>query len=220
MLLTFGLVFVIEELAKLFYGPFAVDYAIPASLAQPALIIGDIAFPWYKALIALISVATFAGLYVVLRHTCIGLVIRAAVLRPQMVQALGHDVPRVFLMVFALGTGLAGLAGAVAGSFYPTSPGMAQELGSIVFVVVVVGGLGSVPGALVASLLIGLVTTFAVGVDTSFGDLISRMGAGNWANAIGGPFAIRPSNISGALPFAVMLLVLLFRPSGLFGERA
>lgn len=220
LLLTFGLVFVVEELAKLVFGPFAVDYRMPLALARPALTIGDIAFPLYKAFIAAIAVAMFAILVALLRFTRTGLVVRAAVLRPEMTQALGHDVPRVFMLVFALGAGLAGLAGAVAGAFWPTSPNMAHELGVIVFVVVVVGGLGSIQGALAASLLIGLVTTFAVGLDVTPADVIAAVGAGEWARELGGPFALRLSAASGALPFLLMLTVLLLRPAGLFGERA
>nr|WP_256476273.1 branched-chain amino acid ABC transporter permease [Siccirubricoccus soli] len=217
LLLTFGLVFVIEELAKLLFGPFAVDNPMPAELARPALQVGDIAFPAFKAFIGVVAAAMFAGLFALLRLTRAGLVVRAAVHRPDMVSALGHDVSRVFMLVFALGAGLAGLAGAVAGVFYPVSPNMAHELGVIVFVVVVVGGLGSLPGALVASLLIGLSTTFAVGIDATLGDGLRTLGL---AWTMGGIFDVRLSSMSGAIPFFLMLLILLLRPSGLLGERA
>ena len=88
-----------------------------------------------------------------------------------MVAMLGHNVPRVFMIVFGIGTALAGLAGVIAGPVLGTFPGMAAFLGSIVFVVVVVGGLGSLGGALVASLIIGIIQTFAVALNLSVGTL-------------------------------------------------
>ena len=91
--------------------------------------------------------------------------IRAALTRPDMAEALGHNVPRVFMLVFGGGAALAGLAGVIGGNAFVTDPGMAESLGTIVFVVVVVGGLGSLMGAFVASLFIGIVQTFAVAVD-------------------------------------------------------
>ncbi len=97
---------------------------------------------------------------------------------------------------------------------------MANDLGSIVFVVVVVGGLGSLEGALVASLLIGLLTTFTVGLDWTLADIFGLVGLGTWASGLGGLFTLTLSSLSGSLPFLIMLLVLLIRPSGLFGDRA
>src|SRR5438445_13622491 len=102
-----------------------------------------------------------------------------------MVEALGHNLPVVFMSVFAAGTALAGLAGAVAGAFFPTGPNMAVDLGTLVFVVVVVGGLGSVAGALVASLMIGVFVSFAVGLDVSMASLLAYAGLGTWSNGAG-----------------------------------
>ena len=99
-----------------------------------------------------------------------------------MVEALGHNLPVVFMGVFAVGAGLAGLAGAVAGAFFPTGPNMGVDFGTLVFVVVVVGGLGSLEGALLASLLIGLFMSFSVGFDGSLADLLGSAGLGD-----GGP---------------------------------
>src|SRR5207248_4296037 len=95
----------------------------------------------------------------------------AALTHPQMVGALGHDVPRIFVLVFAVGSALAGLAGVIGGFALLTEPNMAANLGPIVFVVVVVGGLGSIPGAFIASMLIGIVQTFAVALDYSLLDV-------------------------------------------------
>jgi branched-chain amino acid transport system permease protein len=135
-----------------------------------------------------------------------------------MVEGLGHNVPLVFLAVFALGAGMAGLAGTVAGAFYPTSPNMAQELGMIIFVVIVVGGLGSIEGALAASLLIGIFSSFAVGLDWTLADAGRPFGLDQWLAGIGGPLTVRLSTMASAVPFALMLIVLLVRPAGLMGE--
>ena len=123
-----------------------------------------------------ISVAMFAFLYVALKKTRIGLVIQAALTHPQMVSALGHDVPGVFVLVFAIGSALAGLAGVIGGFMLLTQPTLAHAIGPIVFVVVVVGGLGSLSGALIASMLIGILQTFAVAVDYSLLDLLRALG--------------------------------------------
>ena len=111
-----------------------------------------------------------------LTRTRIGLIIQAALTHPDMVATLGHNVPRVFMLVFGVGSALAGLAGVIGGFALVTSPGMARTLGPIVFVVIVVGGLGSLTGAFVASLLIGIVQTFAVAIDFSLADLLARFG--------------------------------------------
>ncbi|HEY0183497.1 MAG TPA: branched-chain amino acid ABC transporter permease [Rhodopila sp.] len=220
LLLTFGVAFVINELVKLVYGPFAVDYRMPPALDVTAFRFYGLDYSAYRLFIGGVAIVMFVAILLLLRLTRVGLIVRAALSQPQMVEALGHDVPKVLMGVFAAGAGLAGLAGAVAGAFYPTGPTMANYLGSIVFVVVVVGGLGSLEGALVASLLIGLLTTFTVGLDWTLADLFGAFGLGPWASGLGGLFTLTLSSLSGSLPFLIMLLVLLIRPSGLFGERA
>jgi branched-chain amino acid transport system permease protein len=150
----------------------------------------------------------------------VGIIVRSAIYRPRMAEALGHNVPLVFMSVFGVGAALAGLAGAVAGAFYTTNPNMALELGVMVFVVVVVGGLGSLEGAMVASLLIGIVTSFAIGIDKSLADLLALVGAGSWAESVGGLLTLKISSLAATIPFALMLLILLVRPSGLMGEKS
>ncbi len=167
LLLTFGLSFIIAETIKLFFGNYPVDYRIPPSLDFAAFTIGRQQYPAYRVLMAAVAIAMFAALYVLLTFTRIGIVVRAAIHKPRMAQALGHNVQLVFMGVFGVGAALAGLAGALAGAFYTTNPNMALEVGVLVFVVVVVGGLGSLGGAMLASLLIGVVTSLAVGVDRS-----------------------------------------------------
>jgi branched-chain amino acid transport system permease protein len=219
LLLTFGLAFIFEELIKLFYGDFPVNYAMPDNLRFSAFTIYGTDYPFYRLFIGLVAIAMFVALYLLLTRTRAGLVVRAAERLPTMAESLGHNVPFVFMGVFGTGAAFAGLAGAVAGAFFPTNPNMALELGVIVFVVVVVGGLGSLEGSLVASLLIGLFSSFAVGLDWSLAGLLSWFGLGEWARSVGGLFTLTLSSVSGTVPFIVMLIVLLVRPAGLMGER-
>ncbi|ANY17533.1 branched-chain amino acid ABC transporter permease [Bordetella pseudohinzii] len=220
LLLTFGLSFIIAESVKLFYGNYPVDYRIPPSLDFSAFSIGATQYPFYRLLMGGVAIAMFAAIYLVLTRTRVGIVVRSAIYKPQMAEALGHNVPRVFMGVFGAGAALAGLAGAVAGAFYTTNPNMALELGVMVFVVVVVGGLGSLAGAMLASLLIGVITSLAVTVDSSLADALALVGAGEWARSLGGLMTLKLSSLAATLPFALMLLILLLRPGGLLGEKS
>lgn len=219
LLLTFGLSFIIAELVKLFFGNFPVDYRIPASVDFPLFRLGVTHYPAYRILMGSVAVAMFILLYLLLTRTRVGIVVRSAIYKPRMAEALGHNVPLVFMGVFGVGAALAGLAGAVAGAFYTTNPNMALELGVMVFVVVVVGGLGSMGGAMLASLLIGVITSLSVGVDYSLADVLAWFGAREWAEQVGGLLTLKLSSVSATIPFALMLLVLMVRPSGLMGEK-
>lgn len=219
LLLTFGLSFIIAELIKLFFGNFPVDYRVPTALNFAAFRIGGTDYPVYRLIMGAAALIMFAAIYALLTTTRAGIVVRSAIYRPRMAEALGHNVPLVFMGVFGVGAALAGLAGALAGAFYTTNPNMALELGVLAFVVVVIGGLGSLEGAMAASLLIGVVTSLAVGIDASLATLLSYVGLGDWARAVGGPLTLQVSSLAATLPFALMLLVLLVRPSGLFGEK-
>ena len=219
LLLTFGLSFIIAESIKLFFGNYPVDYRIPKVLDVAAFAIGSQQYPLYRLLMGGVALAMFAAIWLLLTRTRVGIVVRAAIHKPQMVEALGHNVQLVFMGVFGVGAALAGLAGAIAGAFYTTSPNMALEIGVMVFVVVVVGGLGSLGGAMLASLLIGVMTSLAVGVDRSLADLAALVGARAWAEGVGGLLTLKVSSLAATLPFALMLLVLLLRPGGLLGEK-
>jgi branched-chain amino acid transport system permease protein len=221
LLLTFGLSFIIAELVKLFFGNFPVNYRVPGSLDFAAFTIGLSAYPVYRVLMGAIAVAMFVMIYLLLTYTRVGIIVRSAIYKPRMAEALGHNVPMVFMGVFGVGAALAGLAGAVAGAFYTTNPNMALELGVMVFVVVVVGGLGSLGGAMMASLIIGVITSLAVSVDASIADLFASLGvdAGTWAKDAGGLFTLKLSSLAATIPFALMLLILVVRPNGLLGEK-
>ena len=137
-----------------------------------------------------------------------------------MVGALGHNVPRVFTIVFAGGSLLAGLAGVIAGNYFTTESGMADAMGPIVFVVVIFGGLGSLAGCFIASILMGMVQTFAVVIDWSFADLLAPLGITLAANDLLGEILTIPvSRIGPLLPYVLLIAILLFRPRGLLGTR-
>ena len=155
-----------------------------------------------------------------LTRTRIGLVIQSALTHPEMVEALGHNVPRVFMLVFGAGAALAGLAGVIGGSTFVTEPGMAATLGPIIFVVVVVGGMGSLAGAFLASILIGVIQTFAVAVDFSLLGLVERLGITPGAALSGNTLMkLTVSQVAPILPFLFLVLILIFRPKGLLGTR-
>ncbi|MFL5277142.1 MAG: branched-chain amino acid ABC transporter permease [Myxococcales bacterium] len=217
LLFTFGLSFLAVEVVQLIWGKAAVDYRVPAALQGTLFTLYSMSYPIYKAFMIAISVFMLAGLYVFLTYTRVGLIVQAALSRPDMVQALGHDVPRIFTLVFAGGTALAGLAGVIGGNALVTEPGMAEAVGPIVFVVVVVGGLGSLAGAFVASLLIGILQTFMVGVDYSFVDFARSIGL----ELHSAPLLARLSftQFAPVMPYLLMVAILIFRPRGLMGAR-
>ncbi|WP_113910545.1 branched-chain amino acid ABC transporter permease [Roseovarius dicentrarchi] len=219
LLVTFGLAVVIAEVIKMVYGNFPVEYRVPPELSFAAFTLSGLDYPFYRIFMGAVAVAMFIAIYLLLTRTRVGIVVRSAIYRPQTVEALGHNVPLVFMSVFGIGAAMAGLAGAVAGAFYTTNPNMALELGVIVFVVVVVGGLGSMGGAMAASLLIGITNSLAVGSDFRMADLLSVFGLGDWAEGVGGLLTINLSSLAATLPFFIMLLVLVLRPSGLMGEK-
>ena len=163
----------------------------------------------------LTAVAMFAALLVGLTRTRVGIIIQAALTHPDMVAMLGHDVPKIFMLVFGAGAGLAGLAGVIAGPALVTQPSMAASLGPILFVVIVVGGLGSLGGAFVASLLIGLVQTFAVAMNYSL--------AGIFGSAappfLGDLWQVTVAELAPIIPYVLLVLMLIVRPTGLMGTR-
>ena len=220
ILFTFGLVYVIEEVVTMIWGRNAVANNVPAVIDFPLFTIFGSTFPAYKGLMMAISVAMFVFLYVALKKTRIGLVIQAALTHPKMVSALGHDVPGVFVLVFAVGSGLAGLAGVIGGFMLLTQPTLAHAIGPIVFVVVVVGGLGSLSGALIASMLIGILQTFAVAVDYSLLDLLRALGvAVSRTSPLHEALGVKLATAAPIVPYLLLVLMLIVRPRGLLGTR-
>jgi branched-chain amino acid transport system permease protein len=236
LLVTFALSYVVLELVQLVWGRTPVDFQPHAWLQGPAFTLmhradGGLALAWGDAVATCVDVAqactpfpatrafmmalalvVFGGLWLLLTRTRVGLVIQAALTHPDMVGCLGHNVPRIYMWVFGVGTGLAGLAGVVGGSTFVTEPHMAATLGALTFVVVVVGGLGSLLGALLASLVIGLIQTLAISMDQSFAGLL-----GVSADSVWGRLTL--SQLAPVLPYLLLVLVLVLRPRGLLGSR-
>ena len=190
LLLTFGLSLILIEGVKVFWGKIGLTLDPPRALAG-AVDLGFMAFPAYRLFLIAITVAVLIGLYFFLGRTNIGLIIRAGSRDPLMVRALGIDLGRIWLVVFGIGTALAGLAGILAGPMRGAYAEMGVTMVIESFVVIVVGGMGSLLGAVVAGLLIGQV----VGLTTLFVPKAAEI-----------------------MVFVVMAVVLLVRPSGLFGE--
>jgi|SRR5690625_660090 len=220
LLYTFGLSYLILELVQLIWGRSSVPYGVPEVLRGALFTIYSTAFPKYRAFMMFIAVLMLVSLYLVLTRTRIGLVIQASLTHPEAVESLGHNVPRVFMLVFGGGCMLAGLAGVIGGNAFVTEPGMAETLGTIIFVVVVAGGMGSLMGALVASLLIGAIQTFAVAIDYSLLDALSTFGIllthENFGYSV---LSVTLAQVAPMLPYALLVLVLIFRPRGLMGKR-
>jgi branched-chain amino acid transport system permease protein len=220
LLFTFGLAFIIEEGVQMIWGKLAVDYRVPELLNFPAFTLFETTYPAFKLFMLLMSVATFLALLTLLTKTRVGLIIQAALSHPHTVGTLGHNVPLVFMMVFGVGCGLAALAGVIAGPALVTQPAMAASLGPILFVVVVVGGLGSLAGAFVASLAIGLIQTFAVAVNVSIADVIGLVGLKVDSNAFAGDlWNATVAQVAPVIPYLLLVLVLILRPHGLMGNR-
>ncbi len=192
LLLTFGLALCAEQALRWIFGASPLSYAIPPEL-RGQIFIGDFIYSRYRTLLLLVAVLCITGLWLLLNKTAFGRVVRAGVQNPDMVGALGISLVPYMATVAALGIGLAGLAGVLLAPIYSVHPAMGQEIITPAFVVVVIGGLGSFWGVVVAAILVGLVK----GLFVAFG---------------GAAF-------STAAIYLLMLLVLLFRPRGLFGER-
>jgi branched-chain amino acid transport system permease protein len=220
LLITFGLSFIILEMVQLIWGTSSVDYRVPAALDGPLFTLFGTQFPMYRAFMMFVAVLMLIAIWLLLTRTRIGLVIQAALTHPETVEALGHNVPRVFMLVFGGGAALAGLAGVIGGNAFVTEPGMAATVGSVIFVVVVVGGMGSLSGAFVASLLIGIIQTFAVGIDSSLMGAAGTVGLDITEKTFGyALWKLKISQIAPILPYLFLVLILIFRPKGLLGTR-
>lgn len=191
LLLTFGLGFIITEGVKWIWGDFPQAVNLGGLLSQTVQMFGFI-YPVYRLFILLCALLVGLVMAIILYGTRLGVVLRAAVNDNSMVNALGINVPMLFTGVFAFGAALSGFAGVIAGPLLTTYPGMADEILTDAFVVVVVGGFGSLGGALVASLLLGQVLSFGV---------------------------LLIPKLSLVLVYLIMSVVLVLRPSGLFGEK-
>jgi len=191
LLITAGIMMVILEVVKFFWGTESMMLKIPPQLSGLVNFAG-LSYPVYRLFIIGLSFVVLGIMALVLYKTRLGMIVRAAVSDADMVNALGIDTAKLFMGVFGFGTWLAGLAGVVAGPLLTVFPGMADQLGMDAFVVVVVGGFGSLIGAFVVALFLGELNAYGI-------QFIPRLAP--------------------VLMFAFMAIVLAFKPMGLFGER-
>ncbi len=220
LLFTFGLAFLLEEVVQMIWGRVPVPYVIPEMLNQAAFTWQGIDYSAYRLFMLVISVGIFVVLYWLLTKTRVGLIIQAALTHPDMVGALGHNVERVFMYTFGFGCALAGIAGVLGGNVLGTEPAMALQLGPIVFVVIVIGGLGSLNGALIASLFIGIMDNLANSFDISFAPFFALFGlTADMEGVAQDLMKLTSGNIAPVLPYLLLVLMLIFRPRGLFGTR-
>ena len=220
LLVTFGLSYLILEVVQLLWGRSTVPYGLPTQLQGPLFTLYGTQFPKSRSFIMAVALVMLLAVWLLLTRTRIGLVIQAALKHPEMVEALGHNVPRVFMLVFGGGAALAGLAGVIGGNTYITEPAMAASVGSIIFVVVVVGGMGSLAGAFLASLLIGIIQTFAVAMDYSLATALQGLGVAVTDQTFGYELMkLTVSQVAPILPYLFLVLILIFRPKGLLGTR-
>jgi branched-chain amino acid transport system permease protein len=191
LLLTFGLALVIEGVFRQRYGSSGLPYDIPAAL-EGGRNLGFMFLPSYRAWVILASLVICFGTWFAIERTRLGAYLRAATENPQLVQAFGIDVPRLVTLTYGAGAALAALAGVMAAPIYQVSPLMGRNIIIVVFAVVVIGGMGSILGAIVAGFALGLVE----GLTKVF-----------WPEA------------SNTVIFVIMALVLLVKPAGLFGQQ-
>ena len=202
VLLTYGLILIVEELRSIIWGNDVHSVAVPDLLAASIPLTDTLSYPVYRLAISVVCLALALLLYWVIQRTRLGMMIRAGAANREMAQSLGINIDLLYRFVFALGVALAALAGMIAAPVSSVFPGMGNQVLIICFVVVVIGGIGSVKGALVAALMIGLVDTFGKVVEISI--------AG---------FRVLPE-LAGMSVYVLMAVVLIWRPAGLFGRAS
>ena len=219
LLLTFGLAFAIEEIVSMVWGKGPMDYRVPTGLDFPAFKVFGTDYPAYKIFMLAVSILIFIVLLTVLKRTRVGLIVQAALTHPHMVGHLGHNVGRIFMLVFGVGSALAGIAGVIAGPALVTQSDMAAALGPILFVVIVFGGLGSLPGAFIASLVIGLIQTFAVALNGSLASAFGPLDPSAGPSVLTDIWNVTIAQVAPIVPYLLLVIILIVRPMGLMGTR-
>jgi branched-chain amino acid transport system permease protein len=210
VLATFGLILFFNEAVRIVWGPSALYMTTPALLSGQVELPFGIVYPSYRFAIIAVGLAIAVFLHVLIAHTRVGMLIRAGASNRAMVGALGVDVKRLYTAMFALGTALAGLAGLMAGPILSVESGMGEPILILTFVVIVIGGVGSIRGAFLGALLVGVVDTLG---RSFLPGVLRAVFNPQVANAAGPALA-------SMLIYVMMALVLAFRPQGLFPARA
>ncbi len=191
VLLTFGLIYIFEELRSILWGDDVHGVKVPELLSASIPLTDTLSYPVYRLFMSAVCIALALGLYWLISKTRLGMKIRAGAFNRDMAGALGIDIARIHALVFALGVGLAAMAGIIAAPVSSVYPNMGSQVLIMCFVVVVIGGIGSVRGALISALLVGLVDTFG---------------------------KVLLPQVAGMLVYMLMAAVLLWKPEGLFAQ--
>jgi branched-chain amino acid transport system permease protein len=209
VLATFGLILFFNELVAILFGRFALFASLPSYLQGHLDLPGDIRYPVYRAIVILAGLLVATLLWYVVTRTRLGMLIRAGASNRTMVAALGINIRLLYTLVFGFGAALAGLAGLMAGQIYTVQPGMGELILIQVFVVIVIGGIGSIRGALVGALIVGIVDTMGRAfLKPLLGTLLSPVAADTAGPAL-----------ASMLIYLLMALILALRPAGLFQAR-
>jgi branched-chain amino acid transport system permease protein len=203
---TFGVILFVDQGVKLLWGAAPLSLPIPELLSGSVTLMGGLLYPVWRIVIIVSGLAVAAGLYVLVGHTRIGMLVRAGATNAPLVSALGVNIRRLFMLVFGFGAMLAGFAGVMIAPILSVEPGMGDAILILAFVVIVIGGIGSIRGAFVAALLIGLVDTLG----RSFAVDILRLFMGPSPARTVGPA------LASMLIYVLMAVVLYLRPAGLF----
>jgi branched-chain amino acid transport system permease protein len=209
ILATFGVILFLNQGVKTIWGAAPLSVPMPEALSGSIPLMPGLLFPVYRLALIGVGLATALALYLLINHTRVGMLIRAGATNAAMVSALGIDIRRLFMLVFGFGAMLAGFAGALVAPILSVEPGMGDNLLILAFVVIVIGGIGSIRGAFLAALMVGLIDTLG----RAFGPQMLRLAlAPAAANQTGR--ALAPMLI-----YILMAAVLFLRPSGLFPVR-
>jgi branched-chain amino acid transport system permease protein len=206
VLATFGIILFLNEAAKVIFGPLALTIPPPEFLSGSVQLTENLRYPVYRFATIAAGLAVAAGLWVVVTRTKVGMLIRAGASNPEMLSALGVNVRRLFMVVFGFGAMLAGFAGVIAAPIFSIEPGMGDNILIVAFVVIIIGGIGSIRGAFIAALIIGLIDTMGRSLATS---TLRLFFDGSVANQIGPALA-------SMLIYILMAAILVVRPEGLF----
>ncbi len=209
VLATFALILIFSEATRYIFGAFPLFLDIPNLLQGNILLPGEIVYSKYRLIIIIIGLFIALGLYFLINRTLLGIQIKAGQNDRQMIRVLGINISRLYTIVFAMGAALAGLAGALIGAIQSVEVGMGEPVLILAFVVIVIGGIGSIKGALIGALLIGVLDTMARLFLPIFFELIMET---SQALSLG-------SSLASMSAYVLMALVLIFRPTGLFGKK-
>ncbi len=209
VLATFGIIIFLNELAKVIFGPATLSIQPPEFLAGSIQLTEQLRYPVYRFATILAGLIVAAALYVTVTRTRVGMLIRAGATTPEMVSALGVNVQKLFMIVFGVGAMLAGFAGVIAAPIFAIEPGMGDNILIIAFVVIIIGGIGSIRGAFLAALLVGLFDTLGrtlltEGLELVFPPSVSTQ--------------VGPA-LASMLIYILMAVILVFRPQGLLPAK-